>query len=115
MALLVYLTYVVFLVILFRVICLDFLLVYENGVHLVVKFGVVVCYVHAVIAVLTEVVAVVAEVVLVVVVVVLWVAAGTVVQWVVVVVVGYGFVVVLVECSFEMAVESGGLVEVGVA
>ena len=65
-----------------------------------------VCCVHAVIAVLMEVVAVVAEVVLVVVVVVLWVA---------VVVVGYGFVVVSVGCSFEMAVESGGLVVVSVA
>ena len=115
MALLVCLTYVVLHVILCRVICLDFLLVYESGVHLLVKFDVVVCCVHAVIAVLVEVVAVDVEVVLVVVVVVLWVAVEIVVQRVVVVVVGYGFVVVLVGCSFEMAVESGGLVAVGVA
>ena len=105
----------VILVILFRVICLGFLLVYENGVRLLVIFGVVVCCVHAVIAVLMEVVVVVAEVVLVVAVVVLWVAVGTAVLWVVAVVVGCGSVVVLVGCSFEMVVESGGLVVVGVA
>jgi len=89
--------------------------VYESDVHFVVRFGGVVCYVHAVIAVQAEVVVAAVEVVLVVVVVVLEVAVGTVVRWVAVVVVGYGFVVVSVGCNFEMVVEFGGLVAVGVA
>ena len=70
---------------------------YESDVHLVVKFGVVVCYVRAVIAVLAEVVVVAVEVVL------------------VVVVVGYGCVVILVGRNFEMVAEFDGLVAVGVA